>query len=123
MGGPAARIRPPGGTHLQYGCRVKRSLAIAALLGGCAYFDSDAGNGTGDSSMPDARDPVVIPEGVWQPVPGASIVDASFAADNGSVWWIVTRTDPADTGVWLGATSSTGTSVVAPALVAPTTAS
>lgn len=116
-----APISCPGGVHLQYGRRVKRSLAIAALLGGCAYFDSDAGNGPGDSPMPDARDPVVIPEGVWQPVPGASIANASLAAENGTVWWIFTRTDVAETGIWLGATSSIGTSVVSPALVAPTT--
>lgn len=96
---------------------MKRSLAIAALLGGCAYFDSDAGPGD-PPSPPDAREPVVIPPGVWEPAPGASITNASLASENGTIWWIYTRTEPTKSNVWLAATSSSGEPIVAPSHVA-----
>ncbi len=97
---------------------MKRSLVIAALLGGCAYFDSDAGPGDPPQPSPDAREPVVIPPGVWEPVPGALIANASLASEDGTIWWIYTRTEPSQSNVWLAATSPSGTPIVAPSHVA-----
>lgn len=75
----------------------------------------------------DPVDPPVdeLPAGVWEPVPGAWIWDASQAAENGTVWWTYTQhvrqTDGfGDTNdVWLTATSATGERQVAPSGVDP----
>jgi hypothetical protein len=103
---------------------VRRYLAIAALLGGCDYFDDDAGP---SDPPPDGPPPIhELPAGVWEPVPGAWIYTASVAADSDTVWWaFAARTGPVgdQRDNWLGATSSTGTSIVAPTHVAPTSVS
>jgi hypothetical protein len=65
-----------------------------------------------------------LPDGVWEPFPGANIVDARFATDGDTLWWATSRriSDPvqyvSETAVWLHATSTTGTTLRAPAQVA-----
>lgn len=75
----------------------------------------------------DPVDPPIeeLPPGVWEPVPGAWIWDASLAADNGTVWWsYIQRRSPAGEYLtadetWLAATDTTGTAVIAPSHVDP----
>lgn len=92
------------------------------LLGGCIFFDS---GDDGPDVPPDDRPPnEELPAGVWEPVPGEWILDASVAADNGTVWWAYSSRGSSEDflyedHIWLGATSPTGESVVVPAPVAP----
>jgi len=75
----------------------------------------------------DRVDPPIdeLPAGVWEPVPGGWIWDASLAAENGTVWWtyIEHRSQPDDStfdnDVWLAATTATGQRRIEPSRVAP----
>ena len=95
-----------------------RSVALALLLLGCTDGDS--------RSHPPPDEP---PAGVWEPVPGADIWDASLAVEGDRLWWATTRRiTPGgeflfEESIWLSATSTSGASVIAPMEVAPDSSS
>ncbi len=99
----------------------KRGVVIAMMLVGCMPDDDDGGT----TVPPDAHEEDTVREGVWEPMPGASIWDASLALDGNTLWWAVSqRVSPAgeylyDDQVWITATSVTGEPQIVPSAVAP----
>lgn len=80
---------------------------MALVLVGCAA----------DEDVPTGPDPDVLPAGVWEPVPGADILDASVALDGDRLWWAYSHRLPTIGGEYsirLAATSMSGDAVVAP---------
>lgn len=101
---------------------MKRGVAIALMLAGCLDIDD---GGPVDPVDPVDPPPSELPVGIWEPLPGASVWDASLAADGETIWWAVTHEiSPAgeslmDDQVWMTATTTSGASVVPPSAIAP----
>lgn len=106
---------------------MKRGIAIAALLlAGCTHYFGGGDDEDGDDRPPpDAGSTGEIPAGVWEPMPGAEINDASVAANGDTLWWAAQRRiSPSgdylfDDSIWMTATTSRGTTLVPPSAVAP----
>lgn len=83
-----------------------RRLALISLVAACA---------------PDERDSVNerLPDGVFEPVPAADIVDASLVVDGETIWWAYTQRVDAFGQVRLAATTSGGRDRVPAQLVDP----
>lgn len=83
-----------------------RRLALISLLAACAPDEREAVNET-------------LPDGVFEPVPGASVVDASLVVDDDTVWWAYTRRGDSIDQVWLAATTTTGREQMTATIVDP----
>ena len=86
-----------------------RRLALLSLLAACAPGEREAVNEN-------------LPDGVFEPVPGASIDEVSLVVGGDTVWWAYTQRGgsvDAPDQVRLSATTATGRALVAPVIVDP----
>jgi hypothetical protein len=91
---------------------MRRGAAIVIVLMGCGTDDPGMTPPPGDD----------MPVDVWEPMPGASIHDASLAVDGDTVWWAIAREEPvvgSAASDWLTATTPGGDVLVAPTEVVP----